>query len=162
MKEPVQLFNDEWSAGELTIRSYRPTDYDQVIAIWREAWGDGRPGDAASALAYHLTHDPGPFLVAELDGRVVGTVLGSWDGRWAWVTRLAVHVDYRRRGLAKLLMAEVEQRLVALGAPFAALLVGTENSAAMGLYRTLGYQRHDHVAYLSKALAETDGNRRGH
>jgi len=162
MKEPVQLFNDEWSAGELTIRSYRPTDYDQVIAIWREAWGDGRPGDAPAALAYHQVHGAGPFLVAELEGRVVGTVLGSWDGRWAWVTRLAVHPGCRRRGLAKLLMARIEQCLAELGASFTALLVGTENSAAMGLYRALGYQRHDHVAYLSKALAETDGNRRGH
>jgi ribosomal protein S18 acetylase RimI-like enzyme len=100
--------------------------------------------------------------VAELEGRVVGTVLGSWDGRWVWVTRLTVHGDYRRRGLARLLMSEVEQRLAALGASFAALLVGTENSAAMGLYRALGYQRHDQVAYLAKTLTEREENDCGH
>lgn len=161
------ILREEWErltaslcpgSDTVAIRSYRPFDYEQVIAIWREAWGDGRPGDAPAALAYHEAHDPGPFLVAELDGRVVGTVLASWDGRWAWVTRLAVHVDYRRRGLARLLMAEVEQRLVALGAPFAALLVGAENAGATGLYRALGYQCHDHVAYFSKALTGEDEN----
>jgi len=139
--------------GGITHRTYRPSDYKQVSAIWRAEWGEGRPMDTADALDHKLTNDPGPFLVAEMEGRVVGTVLGSWDGRWAWVTRLAVHPDYRRRGLAKLLMVEVEQRLAALGATFAALLTGRENAGAMALYESLGYEHREHVAYLRTPLS---------
>jgi ribosomal protein S18 acetylase RimI-like enzyme len=110
--------------------------------------------DAPEALNCMLTHDRGPVLVAELDGRVVGTALGSWDGRWAWVTRLAVHPDFRRRGVAKLLMAEVERRLAALGAGFAALLVGTANAGALALYESLGYRRRDDVAFIVKRFGD--------
>lgn len=134
-----------------TIRTYRPSDYEQVSAIWQSEWGEGRPADAPAALTYKLTNDRGPFLVAELGGRIIGTALGSWDGRWAWVTRLAVHPDSRRRGIAKLLMAEAERRLAALGANFAALLVGAGNAGALALlYESLGYQRRDDVAFMVK------------
>jgi len=160
----MAILREEWEARSLvgqelascpfTIRTYRPSDYEQASAIWRTEWGEGRPMDAPEALTHKLTNDRGPIFVAEINGRIVGTALGSWDGRWAWVTRLAVHPDYRRRGIAKVLMAEIERRLAALGATFTALLVGTENKGALALYDSLGYSRRGDVAFMVKRFAE--------
>jgi ribosomal protein S18 acetylase RimI-like enzyme len=92
--------------------------------------------------------------VAESAGEVIGTVLASWDGRWAWVSRLAVHSDYRRRGIARLLMAQTEKALTALGAHNICLLVHKEEAAALGLYETLGYTLWEPIGYMSKKLEQ--------
>jgi ribosomal protein S18 acetylase RimI-like enzyme len=51
-------------------------------------------------------------------------------------------------------MAEVERRLAALGASFAALLVGTANAGALALYESLGYRRRDDVAFMVKRFGD--------
>ena len=67
------------------------------------------------------------FLLAEADGRLVGTVLGTHDGRKAWINRLAVSPAFRRRGIARLLVAEVEARMAALGLDIIAALIESQN-----------------------------------
>jgi ribosomal protein S18 acetylase RimI-like enzyme len=114
--------------------------------------------DSRAAIAYKLANDRAPFLVAEADGQIVGTAITSWDGRWAWVGRMAVHRDYRRRGIAKLLLAESERALAALGADFVSLLMNRENAAALGLYEGLGYTLWEHVGYMSKKIEPLGGS----
>ena len=39
------------------------------------------------------------FFVAEMDGVVVGTVMGGYDGHRGWIYSLAVWPEFRRRGI---------------------------------------------------------------
>ena len=54
---------------------------------------------------------PGGFIGAFADGKLVGIVVATHDGRKGWINRLAVHPDYRRRGIAKKLIEEAEEYL---------------------------------------------------
>jgi len=139
------------------IRGYRPTDYEQVAALWTCVGFTLRTGDSKEALDRKLARDPDLFLVAELDGRVVGTALGSWDGRWAWINRVAVDPSRQRQGIGRRLMAEVEKRLAGLGARRASLLTGTGNAAATRFYESHGYQAYDDVIFMGKDLSEAKG-----
>ena len=50
-------------------------------------------------------------LVAEVDVRVVGSIVGGFDGWRGNIYRLAVHPRFRRRGVARALVVEIESRL---------------------------------------------------
>ena len=134
----------------LRVRSYRPSDYPQVADLWRAVWSELGSNDTPEALQDKAAHDRGPFLVAELEGRVVGTAMASWDGRWAWISRVAVHPGYQRRGIGRELMAEVERRLAALGAQRAYLITGAESQGATRFYRSLGYEVRDGLTVMRK------------
>ena len=139
--------------GEVTIRGYRPADYEQVADLWRAVGSSIRSGDTAQALDSKTAHDPSLVLVAESGGRIVGTAFGAWDGRRAFINRVAVDPAYQRRGIGTPLMGQVERRLAALGAQRVGLLTGGERrSEAVRFYESLGYEVRDDVRYLSKDL----------
>jgi ribosomal protein S18 acetylase RimI-like enzyme len=88
--------------------------------------------------------------VAEVEGRLVGVVLGTHDGRKGWINRLAVAPAYRRRGIAGLLVGELETRLEALGLEIVAALIESENRASLEFFRAIGYLHDPEIEYVSK------------
>jgi RimJ/RimL family protein N-acetyltransferase len=139
--------------GEVAIRGYRPADYDQVADVWRAVGFTLRIGDSAEALDRKVARDPDLVLVAEVGGRIVGTVMGGFDGRRAWINRLAVHPDVQRRGIGRQLMDEVERRLAGLGVTRAALEATVDRAPALRFYERLGYESHYQIIVMSKELA---------
>jgi ribosomal protein S18 acetylase RimI-like enzyme len=80
-------------------------------------------------------------LVAEVSDRIVGSVIGGFDGWLANLYRLTVHPEYRRRGIARALVAEMERRLVARGAKRITALVETDHPWATAFWQAAGYDR---------------------
>lgn len=115
-------------------------DYDAV----RDLWVKSGPGiqlstsDEPGEIQKKLARDPELFLVAEDDGKIVGTVLGGFDGRRGIVYHLAVIPEGRRHGLGRALMEAVEARLRAMGCLKYYLLVTKDNDAALAFYDDFG------------------------
>lgn len=119
------------------IREFRyPQDYESAARLWQGMDRGVRfsRSDVPAEIEKKVAHDPDLFLVAELDGELVGTVIGGFDGRRGMVYHLAVADAHRRRGIADALMRELEMRLVAKGCIRAYLLVHAENTEARALY----------------------------
>lgn len=117
--------------------------------LWGSA-GDGihlRKSDEPEEIAKKLQRDPDLFLLAEVDGRLVGAVLGGFDGRRGMMYHMAVHKAFRRRGIAKALMDELEHRLRMKGCIRYYLLVTQDNQQAMQFYEHYGWERMDLFAY---------------
>jgi len=158
----MAVLREEWReqagasapAGDPLIRSYRAGDHDQVIALWQDVGFNPRAGDTPEALAYKLSNDRGPFLVVIIEGRIVGTGMASWDGRWAWVSRVAVDPAHQRQGIGRRLMAALEEQLAALGAERAYLITSKENGPARSFYESLGYQVADGLLVMRKGMEE--------
>ncbi len=133
-------------AGE-TIRPFAPNDRDGVVALWSEVFADDPPRNAPPALIDRkVTVQPELFLVALQDGRVVGTVLGGYDGVRGWIHHLAVAPGVRRGGVASRLMAQVERGLAALGCPKINLQVRATNPGVVAFYERLGYVAEDRLS----------------
>lgn len=101
------------------------------------------------------------FLVARRDGNALGCVALVDCGDYAEVKRLYVSDAARGRGLARALMAAVEDRARARGHRAVFLETGEALVAAAALYRALGYRKRgpfgdyaDHPAslFMEKAL----------
>jgi [ribosomal protein S18]-alanine N-acetyltransferase len=89
-------------------------------------------------------------VLAEEDAQLVGFCIAQVehdskeseqpDARTGYVVTLDVAVEWRRRGLARRLMHELELRAQADGAGSMALHVFAGNLAAVHLYESLGYE----------------------
>ena len=136
----------------VSIREMTVADYDALVAVWKEAGlpfkPDGR--DQRGRIAQEISGQCSIFLVAEINSRVVGAVLGTQDGRKGWINRLAVLPRQRRRGIAASLVAAVEERLDELGIDIVAGLIEDWYRDSMTVFERLGYQRHPDVLYFSK------------
>jgi ribosomal protein S18 acetylase RimI-like enzyme len=137
----------------MRLRSYRAEDEPEVIALWH-ACGLTRPwNDPKRDIARKLTVQPELFLVVEDEARPIATAMVGYDGHRGWVNYLAVAEGHRGRGVARLLMAEAERALAALGCPKLNLQVRGTNAAVLAFYAKLGYAQDD-VVSLSRRLVE--------
>ena len=129
-------------------------DYDVIRVLWREA-GSGiqlSPSDEQGEIRKKLDRDPDLFLVAEEGKRIVGAVLGGFDGRRGMVYHLAVQPEYRAREIGRALMEELEHRLRAKGCLKYYLLVTKDNQEALAFYRGMGCDEMD-LLVMGKKLS---------
>lgn len=64
----------------MEIRVFRREDFEEVITLW-ERCDLLRPwNDPEMDIERKMNHDVSLFLVAEVNGEVVGTVMGGYDG----------------------------------------------------------------------------------
>ncbi len=128
-------------------------DYEAVLSLWRSAGPGVHVGtsDTGDEIAKKLERDPDLFLVAEDGGRIVGAVLGGFDGRRGMVYHLAVSLEHRGRGVGVALMNELESRLRAKGCYKYYLQVTPDNADVSAFYERLGWQ-HSPSIFMSKTI----------
>jgi len=128
----------------LHIRRLRLADYDAMIRLFRVCGLNprtkGRETRAAIAAQFRTTRNR--YLGAFEGSRLIGTVLGTHDGRKGWINRLAVHPEYRRRHVASRLVRLCERGLRDQGIQIFAALIEPDNSASEAVFRALGYEIH--------------------
>lgn len=137
----------------MDIRVFRQDDFEAVIILW-ERCDLLRPwNDPEMDIERKQNHDPDLFLVAEVGGEVVGSVMGGYDGHRGSAYYLGVHPDYRGRGIANALINRLEKKLMARGCPKIQLSVREENDTVIDMYEKLGYEIQD-ITSLGKRLIE--------
>ena len=140
---------------DISIADFTMDDYPVVHVLWQRGDLWVAPSDGPQATLLKLTRDPELFLVArDADGRIVGTVMGGWDGRRAYVYHLAVLPELRRHGIADALMDELEERFRRLGALKAKTQILVENDVSRAFFSRRGYLREDFCEPWGKRLVE--------
>jgi ribosomal protein S18 acetylase RimI-like enzyme len=81
--------------------------------VWRAAEIVPSVSDDTGSLRRLLDTSDDALLIAEVDDRMVGTLIAAWDGWRGNLYRLAVLPSWRRRGIARQLIVEGERRQVA-------------------------------------------------
>ena len=140
-----------------------------MVDLWEHAGPGVHVGrsDTLEEIAKKVQRDPDLFLVAEAEGedgkggprraspartpdhRLIGSVIGGFDGRRGMIYHLAVADEYHQRGIGAALMGEVERRLKAKGCLKSYLLVVSGNEAAVQFYAKRGWQAMD-ITILGK------------
>lgn len=123
-------------ADQAVIQPASWKDFRQVLRLERACFGqDAWPWiDILAALTFP---DTVPIKAVE-GGLVVGFVIGDRRRREAagWIASIAVHPDWRRRGLARRLLRACE---ASLGTPWVRLTLRASNTTAHSLYQSSGY-----------------------
>ncbi len=136
---------------DFQVRTFSMDDYDQVILLWHETGLRVGPSDSREGILRKLERDADLFLVAQKGERIIGAVIGCYDGRRGWVNHLAVESDYQGQRIGAALMQELERRLRACGCIKMNLLVAQANSRVLGFYHRLGFESDD-VIFMQKWL----------
>lgn len=141
----------------MEIREFKwPDDYESTVEMWKATEMYRDSVDRLEHLQEVCRRNPGLFLLAVLPGgEVVGSVIGAYDGRRAYLYHVAVHPDHRRKGYATDLIREIERRIWALGAQKLRFMVGRDNVSAQEFYRSVGFT-HDRDISMSKLRPEDD------
>lgn len=120
------------------IRRAREEDMEMILSIEKASFPRyPYPREVFDAL---LKHHSRYFLVAEHEDKVFGYVCGRVIGRYLGeISSIAIVPEWRRKGIGKTLMLELESRFKADGIKIVLLEVDLGNSAAINLYKNLGY-----------------------
>ena len=153
---------DEW-----TIRPFTPGDQAAarrlIVAGLGEHFGyidETLNPDLDDIAASYDPERGNVFLIAEMDGVVVGTAALTTEARdspTGFIVRVSVHPQHRRRGIARVLV----ERLIALADERKLELLAVETNrdwtAAIRLYEACGFAAYDYdrvSTYLSLDLRE--------
>jgi ribosomal protein S18 acetylase RimI-like enzyme len=139
----------------IQIREFQyPADYEPVCQLWKSIEKGVHIGrsDTLAEIEKKLARDPDLFLVAESDGKIIGSVIGGFDGRRGIIYHLAVAAPFRGAGIGSRLMDEVESRLRAKGCLKSYLLVTADNPEAESYYQRRGWKHMDDIRLYGKEL----------
>jgi ribosomal protein S18 acetylase RimI-like enzyme len=143
----------------VVLREATVADLPAVLEFWKFAAEDTNraDSDSASALERLLERDPSALLLADEDGRIVGSVIAGWDGWRCHLYRFAVHPDRRRRGIGRALLAAAERRFAGFGGHRADAMVLADNVIAHPAWAASGYTPQPEWARWVKPLPSADG-----
>lgn len=129
----------------MKIRPYTPTDYDQIIALYKQSDLYGgqfdEDRDSAERLQKRIEVDADAILVAEYNGKIVGTISLIEDGRVAWLFRFAVTHGEHEHEVTNSLYREAVKTLKQKGHNQVLVYSPAGNAALDSRYMSLGFQR---------------------
>ena len=131
----------------LQIRQFELGDSEAVVDLWRECNLAVLWNDPYKDIARKMKVNPHLFLVGILNGKIVATVMGGYDGHRGWVNYLGVSPDHQRKGYARLIMEVVEEKIRVLGSSKINLQIRTTNLEAIRFYESIGYIEDKVVSY---------------
>ena len=135
----------------MEIRRFIEQDRKAVISLWRRC-GLLVPWNHPDLDIDRKLRVQGElFLVGVVDGKVVATAMGGYDGHRGWINYLAVEPEMRHKGLGRMLMVRIEEGLAEMGCPKINLQVRESNLDVIRFYEKIGYSS-DHVIGFGKRL----------
>ena len=131
--------------SEARIRPMAEADYDAVRALWMTIRGFGIRAldDSREDVTRFIRRNPTTSVVAEADGRIVGSILCGSDGRQGALYHVCVARAYRRRGIGPAMVGYCMERLREMGVNKVALIAFSSNDVGNAFWRRIGWKPCD-------------------
>ncbi len=134
----------------VVIRPCRPDEGPALLDLWHHADASPSHTDTPEQVDQVIQDPAASVLVAVDNDLLVGSIIGGWDGWRGNIYRLAVLPSYRRRGIARALVAAAEERLAARGALRVSALVEHDHPWAVGFWDSLYEPDPRMIRYVRK------------
>lgn len=138
------------------IRIMTIDDYDKVYELWHKIKGFGIRSidDSRVGIEHFLKRNPTTSIVAEENGKIVGSILCGHDGRRGCLYHVCVDEEYRRRGIGKAMVVKAMEALQAEHINKVSLIAFTKNDIGNSFWRTIGWEKREDLNYYEFVLNE--------
>lgn len=142
----------ERSSSSPVIRTMVPSDLERVVEIDIKVLGKSRPEYWEMKLELVGKRSQISSTVAELNGKVIGFIIGG-ASRWeygvpeniGWIDTIGVDPDYQRKGIAKILFMEMTNNLKKVGVDTITTFVNRRDPILLNFFNSLGFQKGDMI-----------------
>lgn len=134
------------------IRMMTRKDLDRMIEIDIKVLGEARPEYWETKLTLAERHSAVASLVAELDGKVVGFIMGAASG-WeygvpvsvGWIDTVGVDPEYQKKGIARMLFEEMLANMKKVGINKVHTYVAWRDWGLLKFFNAMGFQKGNMV-----------------
>ncbi|MCB7305171.1 GNAT family N-acetyltransferase [Bariatricus massiliensis] len=136
------------------IREMTIDDYEEVYTLWKKIKGFGLRSidDSREGVDRFLKRNPTSSVVAEEDGKIVGSILCGHDGRRGCFYHVCVDKDYRRRGIGKNMVVFAMEALRREKINKVSLIAFTKNDVGNAFWNTIGWTQRLDLNYYDFTL----------
>lgn len=129
-------------------------DYDEVFALWTKIRGFGIRSidDSKEGIEMFLKRNPSTSVVAEEDGKIVGSILCGHDGRRGCLYHVCVDEAHRRKGIGKAMVVRAMEALRAEKINKVTLIAFTDNDLGNAFWNTIGWTKREEYNYYDFVL----------
>ncbi len=140
----------------MTVRTMTIEDFDQVHALWMTISGFAIRSidDSREGVERFLRRNPATSVVAEEDGKIVGSILCGHDGRRGCLYHVCVHKDYRMRGIGTAMVVYAMNALKEEQISKVSLIAFTKNDIGNAFWNRIGWTRRLDLNYYDFTLNE--------
>ncbi len=140
----------------INIRVMTPDDYDKVYKLWLSIKGFGIRSidDSREGVERFLKRNPSTSVVAEQNGRIVGSIMCGHDGRTGCFYHVCVAADYRKHGVGYRMVRFAMRALMEEGVSKVTLIAFKENQVGNVFWQSLGWTGREDVNYYELVLNE--------
>jgi len=140
------------SLENMKIRTLKKNDLEAIVGIDEKVLGENRGNYWERKLELMNLKSSQISLVAEVEGKVVGFILGDVSG-WefgvpdtiGWIDTIGVEPVYQKKGLATALAQELIRNLKALGVRAIYTLVSWNDWDLLQFFHAMGFTRGDMI-----------------
>lgn len=134
----------------LKIREMRIEDYEEVFALWQITSKRAlSKADEKQQIEKYLVRSDGMSQVAIIDGKIVGTVLASHDGRRGFIHHMAVLPDYRRQRIGHSLAETAIKKIADQGIDKTHIFCYQNNETGQSFWRDFGFKKREDIFVYS-------------
>ncbi|MBI2854655.1 MAG: 2-amino-4-hydroxy-6-hydroxymethyldihydropteridine diphosphokinase [Chloroflexi bacterium] len=138
------------SDSKVVIRPLAMKDYDDAWRLWHLCKVPVGATFDRAAVERLVQRNPELILVAELNGMVIGTVIGALQGSQGHIFNHAVDPRCRGRGIGTRLFQEVEQRLIKMGAREIEVMVPKDSLDGKKFFEDAGFKDDSRYVFMVK------------
>lgn len=143
---------------KLSVRQLTKDDLDYITEIDTKVLGESRRDYWATKIIREAdSRPPDASLVSEIDGKVVGFILGQVSG-WqfkvpnniGWIDTIGIDPDYQNRGIAKVLANALITNLKKYQVDTIYTLVNWNDWDLLQFFHAMGFTRGDMINLVLK------------
>ena len=135
------------SETTVLIRQLEDTDIGGITALDEKIGGEYRPEVWERRIGYYLRRDPEAQVVAEVDGRLAGFMLGEvrsgefgLEEPTGWIEVMGVDPELRGRAIGRRLADKILDHFRSRGASSVRTLVDETMTEIAGFFDSLGFE----------------------
>lgn len=142
----------------MDIRPCQTNDMSAIVQLWQDCGLVVPQNNALLDICRKLKVQPELFLVGDINGQVVATVMAGYDGHRGWINYLAVHPGYQGCGIGNRIMKKAEHLLRKTGCPKINLQVRSTNVNVIEFYKKIGYKTDDVISLGKRLVPDEESN----